>query len=163
MSTDRPYVTNPEAIGDPKAVESFVTSVLNNLLGVQVVAQGKGYRVVTGNLPPALKARVLAVQSTIAVAFFAFILWMMKVPPLAFALGAYLPMEINTPVLIGGLVSYFVSHSSKDEALNELRLSEGSTIASGLVPECRKALTTLMRLRARALRCAVPDSMTSIR
>ena len=66
-------------------------------------------------------------------AFFAFILWMMKVPPLAFALGAYLPMEINTPVLIGGLVSYFVSHSSKDEALNELRLSEGSTIASGFV------------------------------
>lgn len=66
-------------------------------------------------------------------AFFAFILWMMKVPPLAFALGAYLPMEINTPVLIGGLVSYFVSHSSTDEALNELRLSEGSTIASGFV------------------------------
>lgn len=66
-------------------------------------------------------------------AFFAFILWMMKVPPLAFALGAYLPMEINTPVLIGGLVSYFVSHSSKDESLNELRLSEGSTIASGFV------------------------------
>lgn len=66
-------------------------------------------------------------------AFFAFILWMMKVPPLAFALGAYLPMEINTPVLIGGLVSYFVSHSSKDEALNELRLSEGSAIASGFV------------------------------
>ena len=66
-------------------------------------------------------------------AFFAFILWMMKVPPLAFALGAYLPMEINPPVLIGGLVSYFVSHSSKDEALNELRLSEGSTIASGFV------------------------------
>lgn len=66
-------------------------------------------------------------------AFFAFILWMMKVPPLAFALGAYLPMEINTPVLIGGLVSYFVSHSSNDEALNKLRLSEGSTIASGFV------------------------------
>lgn len=66
-------------------------------------------------------------------AFFAFLLWMMKVPPLAFALGAYLPMEINTPVLIGGLVSYFVSHSSKDDALNALRLSEGSTVASGFV------------------------------
>ena len=44
-----------EAIGDPKAVETFVTSVLNNLMGVQVAAQGKGYRVVTGNLPPALR------------------------------------------------------------------------------------------------------------
>jgi superfamily II DNA/RNA helicase len=42
-----------EAIGDPKAVETFVTSVLNNLLGVQVVRNGKGYRhYVTGNLPP---------------------------------------------------------------------------------------------------------------
>ncbi len=44
-----------EAIGDPMAVETFVTSVLNNLMGVQVVTQGKGYRVVTGNLPPALR------------------------------------------------------------------------------------------------------------
>jgi hypothetical protein len=41
-----------EAIGDPKAVETFVTSVLNNLMGVQVVPQGKGYRVVTGQPAP---------------------------------------------------------------------------------------------------------------
>lgn len=66
-------------------------------------------------------------------AFFAVILWMVQVPVLAFALGAYLPMEINTPLLVGGLISYFVSHSSKDELLNSLRLSQGQTIASGLV------------------------------
>lgn len=66
-------------------------------------------------------------------AFFAVILWMMKVPPLAFALGAYLPMGINTPVLVGGLISYFVSHSSKDEKVNAKRLSEGNTVASGFV------------------------------
>lgn len=66
-------------------------------------------------------------------AFFAVILWMIKIPPLAFALGAYLPMGINTPVLVGGIVSYLVSHSSKDDAINELRLSEGSTVASGFV------------------------------
>ncbi len=66
-------------------------------------------------------------------AFFAVLLWMMNVPPLAFALGAYLPMEINTPVLIGGIVSYLVSHSGSDPETNALRLSEGSTVASGFV------------------------------
>ncbi|WP_251422519.1 OPT family oligopeptide transporter [Veillonella agrestimuris] len=66
-------------------------------------------------------------------ALFAVILWMIRVPPLAFALGTYLPMEINTPLLIGGLIAYFVQNSTKDKALAELRFSKGSTIASGLV------------------------------
>lgn len=44
-----------EAIGDPKAVENFVTSVLNNLLGVQVSKDAKGYRIVMGNLPMQLR------------------------------------------------------------------------------------------------------------
>ena len=44
-----------EAIGDPKAVEDFVTSVLNNLLGVQVIKDAKGYRIVMGNLPDQLR------------------------------------------------------------------------------------------------------------
>jgi putative OPT family oligopeptide transporter len=65
--------------------------------------------------------------------FFAIILWMIKVPPLAFALGAYLPMEINLPLLVGGLISHFVSHSSKDDMLNALRLNKGETIASGFI------------------------------
>jgi len=44
-----------EAIGDPKAVETFVTATLNNLLGVQATPDSKGYRIVTGNLPPTLR------------------------------------------------------------------------------------------------------------
>ncbi|MCW5886721.1 MAG: DEAD/DEAH box helicase [Anaerolineales bacterium] len=44
-----------EAIGDPLVVENFVTSALNNLLGVQVDKDTKGYRVVLGNLPPQLR------------------------------------------------------------------------------------------------------------
>lgn len=44
-----------EAIGDPLVVENFVTSALNNLLGVQVDKDPKGYRVVLGNLPPQLR------------------------------------------------------------------------------------------------------------
>jgi hypothetical protein len=44
-----------EAIGDPLAVENFVTSALNNLLGVQITQENKGYRIVSGNLPPQLR------------------------------------------------------------------------------------------------------------
>lgn len=44
-----------EAIGEPKAVEEFVTAALNNLLGVQVIRDAKGYRIVMGNLPPQLR------------------------------------------------------------------------------------------------------------
>lgn len=44
-----------EAIGDPKAVEEFVTSVLNNLFGVQVTKDAKGYRIVMGNMPAQLR------------------------------------------------------------------------------------------------------------
>ena len=44
-----------EAIGDPKAVEEFVTTALNNVLGVQVMSDPKGYRIVAGNIPPQLR------------------------------------------------------------------------------------------------------------
>ena len=43
-----------EAIGDPKAVQDFVTSTLSNLLGVQVIKESKGFGIVPGNLPPPL-------------------------------------------------------------------------------------------------------------
>ena len=43
-----------EAIGDPDAVKDFVTGALNNIFGVQVTTETKGFGVVTGNLPPQL-------------------------------------------------------------------------------------------------------------
>jgi len=43
-----------EAIGNPKAVEEFVTNTLNNIFGVQVTRTNKGWSLVTGNLPPQL-------------------------------------------------------------------------------------------------------------
>ncbi|MBZ0168147.1 RNA polymerase-associated protein RapA [Candidatus Methylomirabilis lanthanidiphila] len=44
-----------EAIGDPMAVEEFVSATLNNVLGVEIRHDRKGYRIVTGNLPPSLR------------------------------------------------------------------------------------------------------------
>ena len=58
---------------------------------------------------------------------------MLDVPALAFALGMYLPMELNTPLLVGGLIAHFVSTRSKDEKLNTARRERGTLIASGFI------------------------------
>ncbi|GAB4188287.1 MAG: oligopeptide transporter, OPT family [Calditrichia bacterium] len=64
---------------------------------------------------------------------FAIILEFLGVPPLAFALGMYLPMHLNTPILIGGLIAHFTSKRSKDNALNNARRERGTLIASGFI------------------------------
>ncbi|HTX99905.1 MAG TPA: oligopeptide transporter, OPT family [Bacteroidota bacterium] len=63
----------------------------------------------------------------------ALLMTMIGVPPLAFALGMYIPQELNTPLLIGGIVAWFVTSRSKDERLNQARLSRGTLIASGFI------------------------------
>jgi putative OPT family oligopeptide transporter len=65
--------------------------------------------------------------------FIAIILEMVKVPALAFALGMYLPIHLNTPILIGGIIAYIVSTRSKDESLNTARKEKGTLIASGFI------------------------------
>ena len=65
--------------------------------------------------------------------FLAVILEMVKVPALAFALGMYLPIHLNTPILIGGFIAYLVSTRSKDEELNTARREKGTLIASGFI------------------------------
>ncbi len=63
----------------------------------------------------------------------AIILTLLKVPALAFALGMFIPIDLNLPLLIGGAVSWYVSTRSKDKALNEARLNKGTLIASGFI------------------------------
>ncbi|MCM1071140.1 MAG: oligopeptide transporter, OPT family [[Clostridium] fimetarium] len=55
------------------------------------------------------------------------------VPALAFCLGMFIPLSLNTPLLVGGAIAYFVSHSSKDEAVNNARRDRGTLISSGLI------------------------------
>ncbi|MGN0210311.1 MAG: OPT/YSL family transporter, partial [Muribaculaceae bacterium] len=66
-------------------------------------------------------------------AILALILNFLGVPALAFCLGMFLPLHLNTPMLIGGLVSWFVGHSSKDKELCRMRTERGTLIASGLI------------------------------
>jgi len=55
------------------------------------------------------------------------------ISPLAFALGMYIPLDLNTPLLVGGLISHFVLKSSKDKELTNARNQRGTLIASGFI------------------------------
>lgn len=66
-------------------------------------------------------------------AMLSLILTLIGVPALAFALGMFIPMELNAPLVVGGLIAWFVSTRSKDEALNKSRLDRGTLIASGFI------------------------------
>ena len=59
---------------------------------------------------------------------------MTGVSPLAFALGMYLPMELNTPLLAGAIVAWCVRRSAgRDQALEKARHDRGTLVASGLI------------------------------
>ena len=66
-------------------------------------------------------------------ALIALLLTWLKVPALAFALGMFIPLELNTPLVIGGLVSWYVSTRSTDKELNKARLEKGTLLASGFI------------------------------
>ena len=59
---------------------------------------------------------------------------MIGVPALAFALGMYIPLELNTPLLVGGFIAHLVAKSAgNDEKLASARNSRGILIASGFI------------------------------
>ncbi len=66
-------------------------------------------------------------------AIFALIINWLGVPALAFCLGMFLPLQLNTPMLVGGLISWFVNHSSKDKEVVKARNDRGTLISSGLI------------------------------
>ena len=63
----------------------------------------------------------------------AVVLTFCKVPALPFALGMFIPIELNTPLLIGGFISWYVSSRSKSEKVNKDRNEKGTLIASGFI------------------------------
>ncbi len=69
----------------------------------------------------------------LAGALLSLILTMIGVPALAFSLGMFIPLELNTPILIGGIISHIVSTRSKDEKVNNARRERGTLIASGFI------------------------------
>ena len=63
----------------------------------------------------------------------ALLVTMIGINPLAFALGMYLPIELNSPILAGAIVGWLINKSSKDEKTAKARHDKGILIASGLI------------------------------
>lgn len=66
-------------------------------------------------------------------ALIAIVLTVFNIPALAFALGMFIPIDLNLPMLVGGAISWFVSTRSKDKELNNTRQEKGTLIASGFI------------------------------
>lgn len=63
----------------------------------------------------------------------AIVLTFCKVPALPFALGMFIPLDLNLPLLVGGAISWYVSTRSSDKAVNAARQNKGTLIASGFI------------------------------
>ena len=61
------------------------------------------------------------------------VLTLAKVPALPFALGMFIPIDLNLPMLIGGAISWYVGSRSKDKEVNDARQEKGTLIASGFI------------------------------
>lgn len=66
-------------------------------------------------------------------ALIALILDRCKVPALAFALGMFIPIQLNIPLLVGGAINWYVGSRSKDAAENKARVDKGTLLASGFI------------------------------
>lgn len=66
-------------------------------------------------------------------ALLALILTFCKVPALAFALGMFIQLELNLPLLVGGAINWYVTSRSKDASVNAERGEKGTLLASGFI------------------------------
>jgi len=66
-------------------------------------------------------------------ALLAIVLTYFKVPALAFALGMFIPLELNIPLVVGGAINWYVTTRSKDEQVNKERGEKGTLLASGFI------------------------------
>jgi putative OPT family oligopeptide transporter len=63
----------------------------------------------------------------------ALVLTYFNIPALAFALGMFIPLELNLPLLVGGAINWYVTTRSKDEKINNERGEKGTLLASGFI------------------------------
>ena len=63
----------------------------------------------------------------------AIVLTLCGVPALAFALGMFIPMELNIPLVVGGAINWYITSRTKDEKINKEREEKGTLIASGFI------------------------------
>ena len=66
-------------------------------------------------------------------AILALLLNWLKVPALPFSLGMFIPLQLNAPLLVGAIISWFVGSRSKNEEVNKARKERGTLLASGFI------------------------------
>lgn len=138
----------PRRIQWSAIVASLLASVLVTIV-IMVLAYRPGYVAIDAMNKPLPAPQANMMRSTLETflgtnqevpwllygtgAVISVILTFIGISPLAFALGMYLPMDVNTPLLFGAIVAHFVSRSTKDEKLAKGRNDKGILIASGLI------------------------------
>ena len=55
------------------------------------------------------------------------------IPALAFALGMFIPLQLNLPLIVGGAINWFVGSRTKDDKINNTRIEKGTLLASGFI------------------------------
>ena len=111
---------------------------------IMILNQTDGFKGPNALVAPQANAMAAVIQPLMSNASIPWILYfagaviallcvILKIPPLAFALGMYIPQELNTPLLVGGLIAWWVTSRSTDEKLNAARFSRGTLIASGFL------------------------------
>jgi putative OPT family oligopeptide transporter len=63
----------------------------------------------------------------------AIVLTLCKIPALPFALGMFIPIDLNLPLVVGGAIAWYVGSRSKDAKVNAARSEKGTLIASGFI------------------------------
>lgn len=66
-------------------------------------------------------------------AVIAVVLTFFKVPALPFALGMFIPLELNIPLLVGGAMNWYITSRTTDETINNARREKGTLLASGFI------------------------------
>ena len=63
----------------------------------------------------------------------AIVLTLCKIPALPFALGMFIPIDLNLPLVVGGAIAWYVGSRSQDGKVNAARSEKGTLIASGFI------------------------------
>ena len=91
-------------------------------------------------------------------AILAILLDILGVPALAFSLGMFIPLQLNTPLLIGGGIAWFIGSRSKDNETNRTRKEKGTLLASGLLAGAAIMGVISAILRYANLEIAMPET-----
>lgn len=94
-------------------------------------------------------------------AVLALILDMIGIPALAFSLGMFIPLALNTPLLVGGAIAWFVSTRSKDEEVNKERKNKGTLLASGILAGAAIMGVISAILKFTGVDLSMPDTYTN--